>query len=115
MHSRLIFRALFIVANVVTIASAIVAGCGSSDTTTMGAGGHTTSSTGTGVIGWNHDGGNCDKLGAPCMTASDCCTAACTGGVCNLPACTSDNQACAMSSECCSGDCANSACVALNG
>lgn len=112
----------------VPAAAVIAVGCGGSgssgtsttntETGSGGKGGTTGSSTSVGGAGGSKDGGtggaDCLALGAACATAADCCAGTCSGGVCNLPACTSDGQACSSDGACCSGICADAKCAPLN-
>ncbi len=58
--------------------------------------------------------GACSPLGSVCAAPGDCCSGVCTTGVCEYPACTSDNQACSADAACCSGTCTGGACAPLN-
>jgi len=52
--------------------------------------------------------GSCQDDGVPCFAAAQCCSNACTGGVCgtgSTPSCLGDGAACSSASECCSGSC----------
>ncbi|HEY8039539.1 MAG TPA: hypothetical protein VIF15_07085 [Polyangiaceae bacterium] len=58
--------------------------------------------------------GSCLALGAACKSGGDCCSTDCANGVCDYPACQSDNGACTASGQCCSQTCTAGKCVALN-
>ncbi|MFO0595303.1 MAG: hypothetical protein U0228_08365 [Myxococcaceae bacterium] len=68
-----------------------------------------------GVCGDAMSGGACDPAGAPCTTASACCTARCepvpnsTQRACQL-ACFGDGAPCTRALECCSLGCNNGVC-----
>ena len=57
--------------------------------------------------------GPCQPDGVPCISAAQCCTAVCGGGVCGGigPTCTADESPCQSSQQCCSGLCSGSLCV----
>jgi hypothetical protein len=67
------------------------------------------------VFGGGPGTGSCLQLGASCKTNGDCCSSDCVNGVCNYPACQSDNLPCASSGQCCSQTCgSNGTCTPLN-
>jgi hypothetical protein len=50
--------------------------------------------------------GTCQTNGAPCSTATQCCSAFCVDGTCQAQQCTPDGQACTPGdTACCSGTC----------
>jgi hypothetical protein len=99
-------------------------GGGSGDSTTgdTGSGGDGNGSKGDGPVQGDgglapdvfNGNGNCLKLGVACKSGGDCCTGTCTNGVCDYPACTSDNGACTTNGDCCSQTCTAGKCAALN-
>jgi hypothetical protein len=109
-----------------------LAGCGGSSNATGGehdAGGDGTTSDDGGlgdggflgdaslspdVFGPGPGVGSCLQLGASCKVSGDCCSADCTAGFCNYPACHSDNTACTTNGQCCSQTCTAGKCTPLS-
>jgi hypothetical protein len=58
-----------------------------------------------GAGGKDGGGSACLHLGGACSSPGECCSGACSGGVCNVPSCTSDDKACSTNAQCCSGTC----------
>ena len=58
-----------------------------------------------GAGGTDGGGSACLHLGGACSSPGECCSGACSGGVCNVPSCTSDDKACSTNAQCCSGTC----------
>jgi hypothetical protein len=56
----------------------------------------------------------CTTTGGPCQASTECCSMACTLGVCSAGACIADDQICSDSASCCSGNCEGGLCRALN-